>query len=130
VNPQKRAVRSVNRGFGELGDERAPMGVAHAIEDRLIEILDDCVTSPGPNLLCVKIAPFREFLRDYGRRLGWPSEDIDLSLRDDRYCEAQVLYTAASLRRCGHLYEWCVNRLMSMGVPIDCLPDGQAYLGA
>jgi hypothetical protein len=128
MNQQKKFVESANRGFGSLGDEQAPPGQRHVIEDRLIDILDHCITHAGPGLLRVQVAPFREFLRAYGRQAGYGQSDIDLCMRDDKFAEMMTLWTAASLKRCAHLYEWCVNVLLQEGLPIDALPDGQGYL--
>jgi hypothetical protein len=129
VNQQKRFVDSCNRGFGHLGDEAPAPGQQHTIEDRLIDVLDHCITHAGPGLLRVQVAPFREFLRVHGRAAGWEQSDIDLCQRYDRFAEMMTLWTACSLKRCAHLYEYCANVLIGEGLPIDALPDGQMYLG-
>lgn len=129
MNSQKRLVDSCNRGFGSLGDETPAPGQRHAIEDRLIDILDHCVTSPPVGLLCVQITAFREFLRQHGAEAGWSREDISLCESNDRFCEAMVLFTAASLKRCAHLQEFCINRLLERGLPFGEIPSGQDYLG-
>jgi hypothetical protein len=129
MNHQKRLVDSCNHGFGDLGDETPAPGQRHVVEDRLIDILDHCITHVGPGLLRVQVAPFREFLRRQGLEAGWTQTDIDLCQRDDRFAELMTLWTACSLKRCAHLYEWAVNVLLGEGVPIDAIPDGQSYLG-
>jgi hypothetical protein len=119
-----------NRGFGGLGSEKAPPGTRHAIEDRLIQVLDDCLNDPPPGLLCVCIEPFREWLRVNAGKVGWDQTNYFLCMRDDVAAEATVLFTAATLKRMAHTHEWCINKLMERGLPISMIPEGQQYLGA
>jgi hypothetical protein len=126
---QKRLVHSCNKGFGDLGDESPAPGQAHTIEDRLLEVLEDCIMGPAPGLLCVKVKPFREWLSRYGAQAGWNPENIALCLAEDVAAESTVLFAAATLKRMAHTQEWAVNKLLERGLPIHMIPEGQSYLG-
>lgn len=127
---REKRIKSTNRGFGDLGDEKAGPGLSHEVEDRLIEILDRCIVGPLTGASVVTLWPFREFLRsDYGRRAGWNRTNIELCLASDNACEGTILFTAAKLKRMQHRHEWCVNELIQRGLPLDMIPTGQEYLG-
>lgn len=118
-----------NHGFGDLGDEKPPPGVLHEVEDRLIQVLDDCVTGPNSSNLTVNLRPFREWLRGYDpQRCGWNEDNRTLCLMDDQSCEATIHFTICKLKRLSHLQEWSANWLLKQGIPIGMLPDGQDYL--
>lgn len=127
---QQRNIRNnYNHGFGDLGDVGPIGGKPSPIEDRLIEVLHDCVTAPNLSLRSVNLRPFREFLRDFGPRAGWNPDNVALCLQSDDDCEVTIHFTVCSLRRLSHLQEWSANWLLKRGLPIEMLPSGQEYLG-
>lgn len=125
----KRLVESTNRGFGSVGDEKAPPGQVGVIEDRLIEVLEDCITRPGASNRSVNLKPFREWLRTYGRSISWAPANLELCLIDDAVCEVTIHIVCCTLKRMAPRYEWSFNWLLQQGCPREAIPEGNDYLG-
>lgn len=128
MNLRQKLINSTNQGFKDLGHEPPPPGTPHEIEDRLIQVLDDCIIGPNPTTLCVNPRPFQEFLRNYGSRAGWNETNKVLCLSDDEAAASTILFVTGSLKRMQHRAEWAINVLLRMGLPHEMIPEGNEYL--
>lgn len=128
MQQRQRLIESTNRGFVDFGHEAAPPGVRHEVEDRLIEVLEHCLTGPNPGQRSVNLRPFREWLRAYSQRAGWNPDNLVLCLNSDDDCEATIHFTIASLKRMSCRQEYSINWLLRHGMPHGMMPDGQTYL--
>ena len=129
MQQRQRLIESTNKGFGHLGDEPPCPLLPHAIEDRLIQVLDDCIVGPNPGTLTVNVKPFQEFLRVYGDRAGWNQTNKHLCLSSAQDAENTILFTTARLKRMQHRAEWAINILLQRGLPHGMIPEGTDYLG-
>jgi len=119
--------RYVDKPWEDVGITRSYSPRAD-LEDRLIQVLEDCITANPPGLIPVRIDWFREFVRRERYALGWPPAACDQLLWDDHFCVTSLLYWVARLKRMACRQQWACNCLLQLGFPVEALPQGNEEL--
>lgn len=119
--------RFVDRPWEEAGTAPS-LSSNPTLEDRFIQVLEDCITANPPGLLPVRLDWFREFVRDEREALNWPHKAVSTLLVNDDFACLSLLYWVARLRRMVNRHQWACNCLLEMGFTPEKLPAGDEYL--